>query len=258
MFKTAFSLELRKQRASFYGLVLVVVLGIFGAGMLGVLMGRWNFGDAQTGVWGALVAAVPLLAVTLGAISGGNLRKEPIKSIEEGFPVSPLEKVLAAYTSSLVYFALLAFVFPLMIFTKNILQAVSSIDAFGIFSRYPLFWTVLAATHFHFLAFAFSYWTKNAVVGAALALLTAGIEVGWAVIPVVHNLVFLSNIQPLRIIMLIVAWVTGIFAFTVIVRRLDRGLDLGFLRGVSVALGLIFGPLSSLLISALLSVWFVI
>jgi hypothetical protein len=253
MFLHSLLLELKKQKGVFYGLLVVILVGICGVGGFGVLTGKWSFYEAHTGILMLLIAGIPFFGVILGAMAGSSLRKEPVKSIEELLPVPPLKRVLAAYTASLAYYILIAFVSPLILASEDVMRSVYSTDTFGKISQFPNIWILLVLLHFHFLSFTFSYWTKNGVLGGGLALIIGSAELA----PVMAGSVNVLDLTSYEVvpafwtffftILILVNLSASLISFRTITKRLELGMNMGFVRGFILALALISAGLITVL-----------
>jgi hypothetical protein len=165
--KSFVSLELRKQRRSFVGLLFLI-----GVCLIGVTASLASFSDLNPGEAFLLITVVlqafglPLFALLLGSGAGAQLRSSE-RIAEEDIPVRPKKRIIAAYIASLTYLLCLSgflFVLPVRAEYFPSLQQDFHV-AFGFVLLIPL----------HSAAFACSYWLSQAVLGGAVSAMIIGI-----------------------------------------------------------------------------------
>jgi hypothetical protein len=155
------SLELRKQRKTFLGIMLIIVM------CLTVVTASISaFADVRIDQGYLLITAVlqgfglPFFALLLGCTAGAALKSSERKA-EEDLPVRPSKRMFAAYIASLSYLLMLiAILFVLTVPIKNsdLLQADFMVE------------TMMALLlPLHCAAFVFSYWISQPLLGGIVS-----------------------------------------------------------------------------------------
>jgi hypothetical protein len=158
--KALIRLELRKQRKSFLGLLLIIVVSLTFLTSSISVFSKPTFGEM---FWMISLLfqllGLPFFALLLGGSAGATLRHSQRKA-EEEIPVRASKRVLAAYFASLIYLILLAAILSVLSLSIRSLQADFS---------YPVVLVVLLPLHS--AAFVFSYWLSQALVGSIIAVI---------------------------------------------------------------------------------------
>jgi hypothetical protein len=165
--KSLISLELRKQKKSFWGLISLIAICLAVASINLSIFSALDFDDGLLLTTVILQAfGLPFFALLLGSAAGAQLRSSECKA-EEDIPVRANKRLLAAFIASLTYLILLA---SILFALSALLDYSSSIQQdfhvpFALVLLLPLFSA----------AFVFSYWLSQAVLGGAISAMIIGI-----------------------------------------------------------------------------------
>ncbi len=165
--KSLISLELRKQRKSFLGLMLIMGFCLTFVNALLSNVAPYNIDQTFLLVVVVLQAAgLPFFALILGSSAGAALRHSGRKC-EEDIPEPPGKRVFSAYITSLIYLGVLAtilfaFSFPIK-FSAELQKDINV--PFVMVLLLPL----------HSAAFVFSYWLSQALLGSTVSAMIIGI-----------------------------------------------------------------------------------
>lgn len=175
-FVYCFKLELVKHRRTFFGVALIILLGVLGPAVGGVALGYWDWTLGLSGAVAMMVCGIPLLAAVFGSMTGAALRREPEREAEAPLPVHPLVRVSSAFGVGLSYSVLLIVAFPAFFAFDEVFNYAYQSPMFQqIFG--PLFWWLTLGTlHVYVLSFLLAYWLKQPVLGSGLALIVGVLE----------------------------------------------------------------------------------
>lgn len=169
--KSLVSLELRKQRKAFYGLLFIIVICLMPVTGSVSYFAKLPLSETFLSTTVMLQAfGLPFFALLLGGSAGAALRNSDRKA-EEDIPVRPSTRLLAAYIASLMYLILLATI--LFGASSPMRYSASLQQDFDV----PLMMAVLLPLHS--AAFTFSYWLSNALVAGVLSTICTGLPTYW-------------------------------------------------------------------------------
>lgn len=159
--KSLIRLELRKQRKSFWGLLLIIAISSTFVTASISTFAELSAGEAFLLVTTVLQAfGLPFFALLLGCTAGATLKSSERKC-EEDIPVRSSKRIFAAYITSLTYLLMLAGI--LCITTAPIKDS-------GILREDFVVSTVMALLlPLHSAAFLFSYWLSQALLGGVVS-----------------------------------------------------------------------------------------
>ncbi len=161
--KSLISLELRKQRKSFWGLLLIIVISLTLVTASITTFAGVSTNESFLSTTIMLQGfGIPFFGLLLGASAGAALRSSNRKA-EEDIPVRPSRRILSAYCASLIYLVILVtLLFAVSIPLK---YAVPLQEDFEV----QLIMVVLLPLHS--AAFVFSYWLSQAILGSVVSLI---------------------------------------------------------------------------------------
>lgn len=169
MFASIIRLEFAKQRRAFLSGIFVAAIFLLFI-LAESLMRSRNVIEVLRDIMGYFaLLGMPALLILTGPIAASQLRSDSIRNAEEPLPFSPAQKVFGAYLTSLFYLLIGS-----LLFTGGAL-ALNSIKTVDL-PLSPAF-ILLAILQIHLLAFLFTYWVNQAILGTALATLIVGIEI---------------------------------------------------------------------------------
>jgi hypothetical protein len=167
--KSLISLELRKQRKSFLGLLLIIAISLT---LISTSVS--TFGELPTGESFSLIAimfqlfGISFFGLLLGASAGAALRSSERKA-EEDIPVRPTKRILAAYIASLLY----------LIILRTILFVVCALNSEFLQESYKFHLLMVAVLPLHSAAFVFSYWLSQGLLGSVFSVIATAISAFW-------------------------------------------------------------------------------
>jgi hypothetical protein len=195
--KSLIRLELRKQRNTFLGLLLILAMSLTlitaSVSILGEIPADESFLSITIL---SQIFGIPFFGIFLGAAAGASLRTAQRKA-EEDIPLRPSKRVLAAYITSLLYLIALASI----LFLAAILMHHSGIfpddEGFNLM--------IFAALPLHSAAFVFSYSLSHALVGSVVSAIASGTP---AFFLFLNDEYFFSSIKTLPEILLSILAIT--------------------------------------------------
>jgi len=159
--KSLVSLELRKQRKTFFGILLIILMCLTLVTASISAFANLNGGEAFLLVSSVLQGfGLPFFALLLGCTAGAALKSSERKA-EEDIPVRPNKRIFAAYIASLTF--LLMLVAILFIITAPLKNSDLLKEDFLIPRVMPLLLPL------HCAAFVFSYWLSQALLGGVIS-----------------------------------------------------------------------------------------
>lgn len=175
-------LEFRKQRRTFVGIVLTLLLGAGLIAAAALVLEHFDQNDLRTAYQEAILGIFPLCTILLACSAGTSLFR--FKDAEEVLPAHPLARFAGSYTVSLIFLAALGIALSLL---ADPYYRISSLDWVP---PAPLLFLFL---ELHLLAFVLTYWLRQPVIAAGISFFTVGLHgiVLWTIRVVSENLLSL-------------------------------------------------------------------
>ncbi len=232
LFRKLFQLELVKHRQSYFGFFLIVLVGALIPYLLSPF---WTTIKAKEMILGigmfAFVFGVPGTALVFSAVAASGLRKTEEKSKEDWIPVTPVQKVFAAWAFSFIMFLIVGSL--LTVLSGYLLRSQQDLPLFVSNMRI----LYVCAFFLHMISFLFTYWTQQPLLGAGLASLSFGSgfllsHEALRIIRLKTGYIFKWNpvLDASFFMTLLFAWAAFVITFLVLARNLEREKNLGWKR----------------------------